>query len=231
MAARWPRAARRLSCWHMSDQDVRQMAPYPSRLELGPAANDQRSPFRAVRRVHTAGSWASRWSARACSSACLLERMQPPAGEPACAVGLGLGALSPQDPAQLDAVLVVAHQGLQVLGGAGKPLGGPAEGGRDGLCRVEGTFGGPLRVFVQELVASRTGATPSARPGKYAPGGLTRGALARPRPPRPIPAADPVSGRHGEPVSPINAGRQSTDRASDWSQLRLSARVHVSHRH
>ena len=87
----------------MSDQDVRQMARYPSRLELGPAANDQRSPFRAVRRVHTAPSWASRWSARACSSACLLERVQPPAGEPACAVGLGLGALSPQDPAQLDA--------------------------------------------------------------------------------------------------------------------------------
>ena len=74
------------------------MAPYPSRLELGPAANDQRSPFRAERRVQTAGSWASRWSARACSSACLLERVQPPAGEPALAVGLGLGAHPPLGP-------------------------------------------------------------------------------------------------------------------------------------
>jgi hypothetical protein len=164
--------------------------------------------------------------ARACSSACSRPQANPLA--PSVSASARSRRRTLRSSMQ---TLVVAHQGLQVLGGAGKPLGGPAEGGRDGLCRVEGTFGGPLRVFVQELVASRTGATPSARPGKYAPGGLTRGALARPRPPRPMPAADPVSGRHGEPVSPIDAGRQSTDRASDWSQLRLSARVHVSHRH
>ena len=150
MAARCPRAARRLSRWHMSDQDVRQMAPDPGRLELGPAANDQRSPFRAERRVQTAGSWASMWSARACSSAC-----SRPQANPLSPSASASARTRRWDPAQLDAVVVVAHQGLQVLGGAGKPLGGPAKGGRDGRCRVEGTFGGPLRVFVQVLVASR----------------------------------------------------------------------------
>jgi len=226
VAARCARAARRLSRWHMSDQDVRQMAPDPGRLELGPAANDQRSPFRAERRVQTAGSWASRWSARACSSACSRPQANPlPPSASASA------RTRRWDPAQLDAVVVVAHQGLQVLGGAGKPLGGPAEGGRDGLCRVEGTFGGPLRGFVQVLVASRPGARLPRGPES------TRQAVSLAAHSRghdhlgPMPAADPVSGRHGEPVSPIDAGRQSTDRASDWSQLRLSARVHVSHRH
>jgi len=55
VAARCPRAVRPLSRWHMSDQNVPQMASDPGGLELGPVANEWRSSFRAEGRVQTAG--------------------------------------------------------------------------------------------------------------------------------------------------------------------------------
>ena len=163
MAARCPRAARRLSCWHMSDQDVRQMAPDPGRLELGPDANDQRSPFRAERRVQTAGSWASRWSARACSSACSRPQANP---------------LSPSASAS---ARTRRWDPRRSRGGRPSGSAGPWRRGQTSRRAGQGRARRPLPRggHVWRPCGSRAGTrrvaargTPSAPPGKHPPGGL-----------------------------------------------------------
>ena len=55
------------------------------------------------------------------------DRVQPAVGEGALAVELGLAGHPTQHGTQLDAVVVVAEQGLQVLDGLRVPPGGPTD--------------------------------------------------------------------------------------------------------